>query len=116
MIAAVVDVIDIGLLELAYQGREVLAACGDALKHGDFHALFFKSIPHGGGNAFTILLLVVDDGHAPRVQAGQVIRGHRALHAVQADGAEHQFVTTIGDFGAGGRRCDHQDAFVLVNV
>ncbi|MNY33607.1 hypothetical protein D3C86_1678920 [compost metagenome] len=38
------------------------------------------------------------------------------MQAVQANGAEHQFVTAGGDVRAGGRRADHQDAFVFVDV
>src|SRR5690606_12612024 len=45
-----------------------------------------------------------------------VLAGGRTLQAVQADGAEHQLVTAVGDVRTGGGGGDHEDAFILVDV
>src|SRR5690554_5433107 len=58
----------------------------------------------------------MNDGHALGVEAGKILASYRALHAVQANGAEYQFVTPAGDLRAGRGRSNHQYAFIFVNV
>src|SRR5690606_7483134 len=89
----------------------------DAFEQGNLDALALQGLLDGGGDAFTVLLLVVDDRDVLRLGVvGNEVAGGRALHVVEADGAEHQFVTAGGDLRAGGGRGDHQDAFVFVDV
>ncbi|MNZ76324.1 hypothetical protein D3C78_948270 [compost metagenome] len=57
-----------------------------------------------------------DGNHFRFDVVGDVVTGSWALGAVQANGAEHQFVTAAGDFRAGGSRGDHDHAFVFINV
>jgi len=86
------------------------------VKHGDFNAGIVQGVAHGRGNTFTVLLLVVNHRHALGLLGGNVVAGNRTLHAVQANGPEHQLVAALGDFRAGGGRGNHQDAFVFVDV
>ncbi|MCY1294298.1 hypothetical protein D9M69_416600 [compost metagenome] len=117
MVAAVVDEVGTGLLDLGDQRGEVLVAGVQAFEQGHGDAFAFQGLLDRGGDAFTVLLLVVDHGDVGRLDhISDEVAGGRALHAVQADGAEHQFVATAGDVRAGGGGGDHQDAVVLIDV
>ena len=117
VVAAVVDEVDVGLLELGDQRGEVLVAGVDAFEHGNLGAFAFQGLLDRGGDAFAVLLLVVNDGNGLRLDVvGDEVTGGRALQAVQADGTEYQLVATSGDVRAGGSRGNHHDAFVFVNV
>jgi hypothetical protein len=117
VVAAVVDEVDVGLLELLNQRAEVFVASVDAFEEGNFHAFLLEGLLDGGGDAFTVLLLVVDNGYDFRLHVvGDVVAGRRALGAVQADGTEDQLVATGSDFRAGGCRGNHDHAFVFVDV
>ncbi len=99
MVAAVVDEVDVVLLELLDDRGEVLVTGVQAFEHGNLGAFAFKGLLDCGSDAFTVLLLVVQDGDHLRLDVvGDVVAGSRALGAVQADGAEDQLVTTGGDF------------------
>ena len=72
---------------------------------------------HFLGDAFAVLLLVVDDGQLLGLDlGGDIFAGGRALLVVGADGAEHHLVFLLGDGGVGGRRGNHENAFVLVQL
>lgn len=117
MVAAVIDEVHALALEARDQRGEVLVAGVDAFEHRDLDALVFERLLDGGGDAFTVLLLVVDDRDVLRLDVvGNEVAGGRALQAVQADGAEDQLVTARSDLGAGRGGGDHQDAFVLVDI
>ncbi|MCY1420985.1 hypothetical protein D9M71_366250 [compost metagenome] len=117
MVAAVVDEVDVGLLELGDHRGEVFVAGVDAFEHGNLDAFAFQGFLHGAGDAFTVLLFVVQDSNDFRFdEVGDVVTGGRALGAVQTDGTEDHFVTTGGDVRAGGSRGDHDHAFVFVDV
>ncbi|MNO60167.1 hypothetical protein D3C76_507710 [compost metagenome] len=117
VVAAVVDEVDVVLLELLDDRGEVLVTGVQAFEDGNLGAFAFQCLLDGGGDAFTVLLLVVQDGNDLRLDVvGDVVAGSRALGAVQADGAEDQLVATGGDFRRGGGRGDHDHAFVFVDV
>src|SRR5690606_41475123 len=80
-------------------------------------ALVFQGLLAGRGAAFAVLLLVVNHGDVFRFDVvGDEVAGGGALQAVEADGAEDQFIAARSDVRAGGRRGNHQDAFVFVDV
>ena len=117
MVATVVDEVHTGLLELGDHRGEVLVAGVDAFEQNHFGAFAFQGLLDRGGNAFTVLLLVMDYGNSFWLDVvSDEVTGGWTLQAVQADGAEHQLVTASGDVRAGGSRGHHQDAFVFVNV
>lgn len=105
MVAAEVDELHAGFLQLADQRVEVLVAGVQAFEDGNLDAGVFHGLLHLGGDAFAVLLLVVQyrDGLV-LVAFGDELAGHRALHVVQADRAEDQLVAARGDFRGGGRR------------
>ncbi|MNN36531.1 hypothetical protein D3C81_1504310 [compost metagenome] len=117
MVAAVVDEVDIGLLEFLDDRGEVLVTGVQTFKDGNLGAFVFQGFLHGSGDAFTVLLLVVQHGNHFRFDVvGDVVAGGGALSAVQTDGAEDQLVATGGDFRAGSSRGNHDHAFVFIDV
>src|SRR3546814_3060433 len=62
-----------------------------------FRSFVFEGFLHGTGDAFTVLLLVVQNRDDLRLDVvGDVVTGRRALGAVQADGAENHLVAASG--------------------
>ncbi|MNJ32343.1 hypothetical protein D3C77_270060 [compost metagenome] len=117
MVAAVVDEVHVLFLQLGDQGGEVLVPGGDAFECHYLDASLVQSSLDAGGDAFTVLLLVVDDGHALGFDLlDDVLGGGRALVAVQANGAHGQLVATLGDLGVGGGRGHHQHTFIFIDV
>ena len=117
MVAAVVDEVDVGLLELGDDRGIVFFTRVDAFKDSNLDAFVFEGLFNGAGDAFTVLLFVVQYRNDFRLDVVRdVVASGRALGAVQTDGAEDHLVATSGDFRAGGGRGNHDDAFVFVNV
>ena len=117
VIAAVVDEVDILLLELGDHRGEVLVASVDALEQANLDAFLLQGFLDRGRDPFAVLLLVVDDGNIFRLDGiGDEVTGGRALQAVQTDGAEDQLVATRGDVRAGRRCGNHQNAFVFIDI
>lgn len=117
MVAAVVDEVDVGLLELLDDRGEVLVASVQAFKDGNLGAFLFEGFLHGGGDTFTVLLLVMQNGNDFRLHVvGNVVASRWALGAVQTDGAEDHLVATGSDIRAGGCRGDHDHAFIFIDV
>jgi hypothetical protein len=59
VVAAVVDEVDVGLLELLDHRGEVLVAGVHAFEDGNLDAFLLEGLLDGGGDAFTVLLFVV---------------------------------------------------------
>src|SRR5690606_30549763 len=116
VVTAVVNEVDVGLFDFGDQRGEVFVTGGNAFEHGHFNAGVFQCVTNCSGDTFTVLLLVVHDRNTLGLLAGDVVASDRTLHAVQADGAEHQFVAALGDLRAGGRRSNHQNTFVFIDV
>ena len=117
VVAAVVDEVDVGLLELGDDRGIVFFTGVDAFKDSNLDAFVFEGLFNGAGDAFTVLLFVVQYRNDLGLDViRDVVTGGRALGAVQTDGAEDHLVATSGDFRAGGGRGNHDDAFVFVNV
>src|SRR5690606_38675420 len=117
VIAAVVDEVDAFTTGLGNRRGEVLVTGVDALEQANLDVLAFQYLLDRSGDAFAVLLLVVDDRDVAGLDVvGDEVPGGRALQAVQADGAEDQFVAARGDVRTGGRGGNHQDAFVLVDI
>src|SRR3546814_14331881 len=105
------------LLELGDHRGEVFVAGIHAVEHSNLDAFVFEGFLHGTGDAFTVLLLVVQNRDDLRLDVvGDVVTGRRALGAVQADGAENHLVAARGDVRAGSGRGDHDHAFVFIDV
>ncbi|MNZ60173.1 hypothetical protein D3C78_782350 [compost metagenome] len=116
MVAAVVDEVDIGLLESGQDRGVVALADIEAFEHRNLDAFLAQDVADRGGDAFAVLLLVVQDRDAGRFQARDVARRRRALGVVQANGAEDHPVAACRQFRAGGGGGNHDDTFVFVDV
>src|SRR5690554_5619750 len=117
VVAAKVDELNVFTLHLGDQGREVLVAGSDTFKQ---HYRDFGLVQRGfdrSGNPFAILLLVMQNRSTGRFELlNHILAGSRALHVVQADGAENEGVALFGQFRRGGCGGDHQDAFFLIDI
>ncbi|CVH28418.1 Uncharacterised protein [Serratia marcescens] len=117
VVTAEIHEVDILFLQARHQGGEVFVAGGDAFEHRHFGALFFQAVAHRARQAFAILLLVVHHGDALRLDVAEdVFGGGRALIRVQAGGAHDHLVAAGGQIGVGGRRGNHDHAFVFINI
>src|SRR5690606_36368094 len=117
VISAEIGEVHAGLAQPGDQRGEVLVAGGYAVEDRHLDAGLLQHVAHGSGDAFTVLLLVMDDRDLLRLDLlDDVLAGGRALQAVQTYGAEYQLVAAGGDVRAGGRRWVHEDARGAVGV
>ena len=115
MIAAEIDDVDVGRLELADQRRIILLAGGIGLVHGLFDAQRLEPLEGLVGKSLAVGGLVMEDRD---VLAGEVlgkeIAGDKALLVVAAAGAERVPHAALGQQRVGGGRRYLKDAFLVI--
>ncbi|MNT11447.1 hypothetical protein D3C72_1463290 [compost metagenome] len=118
MVAAEVDEVHALRLQLGDDGGVIRIAGIDAFKHGHGNLGRFQVLLHRAGDALAVRLLVVQHGDLLRLDlADDVLGGGRALLVVAANGAEDELALLgLGQLRRGGRRRDHHDAFVFVDI
>ena len=117
VVAAVVNEIDVFFLQTRDQGREVFLTGGDTVKEHHVGVRFFQVILHRTGQAFAVLLFVMNNRDALRLHFfHDVFRGGWPLIGVQTGGTQDQLIAARGELWRRRGRCDHQNAFVFVDV
>src|SRR5699024_5395590 len=98
--------------------KRVAFAGSDTLEKCALIARFFEFVAHGLGNALTVGLLIVQYSNFFRLDMFDDNLGCRwALLIVAPNGAEdHVIALAVGNGRRGGRRRNHDDTFVVINV
>ncbi len=117
MHAAPIHHLDAGVLELGDERGEILLAGADAFVDHLGDAEIVHRLLRLVGETLAVRRLVVDDGDLLILQMlGDVLAGDGALLIVATAGAEHVPQLALGYQRVGGRRRDHQDAVVDVDL